>query len=139
MTLIRLTDWDRRLTGVTEKHIGLPMVWGESDCLLTVADAIEAITGKDFAEKIRGTYSDEQGAARAMRRRKCATVEDVLARRFPETGRFSAMRGDVGIVEIEGVITAGYVTEYGFAVRGESGLQFLPLTQIKRAFAIGER
>ena len=65
----------------------MPGTWGVADCLLTVADAVEAVTGVDLAAKVRGTYSSELGAAKLMRRRKCADVEAVLAKLFPPVGR----------------------------------------------------
>jgi hypothetical protein len=135
--LTRLPDWDRRLARVTEKHMALPGVWGESDCLLTVADAIEAVTGKDLAVRIRGKYSSEIGAAKLMRRRGCANVEEVLAKRFPPVGRLLAKRGDVGTVERQGVLAAGYITEYGMAVKTERGLEFVPQTDIRSAYQVG--
>lgn len=139
MKLNRLPDWDRRLACVTEKHIGMPAEWGVCDCLLTAADAIEAVTGKDLASSIRGTYSDQLGALRAMRRRKCKTVEEVFAKRFPAIGPLSAWRGDVGVIDINGVLSAGYFTEYGFAVKADHGLVFRPMTDVARAFQIGGR
>lgn len=135
--LTRLPDWDRRLARVTEKHLTLPGAWGESDCLLTVADAVEAVTGQDPAARIRGKYSSEIGAAKLMRRRGCADAEMVLAKLFLPVGRLLAQRGDVGTVERGGVIAAGYVTEYGFAVKTDRGLEFLPQTEIRSAFKIG--
>lgn len=139
MKLDRLPDWDRRLACVTEKHISMPAVWGECDCLLTAADAIAAVTGRDVAKAIRGTYSDQNGALRAMRRRKCKTVLDVFAKRFVEIGSLSAWRGDVGVVEIDGILSCGYFTEYGFAVKADHGLVFRPLTDVVHAFQIGAR
>ena len=134
--MTRLPDWDRRLARVTEKHMRSPGVWGESDCLLTVADAIEAVTGVDHAAKVRGKYSTPAGAAKLMRRRKCANVEDVLARLFAETGRLLARRGDVATVERDGEIAAGFVTDQGVAVKNERGLTFVPQAQIRKAFRV---
>lgn len=137
MIFTRRGDWDRRLARVTEKHIELAGTWGEADCLLTVADAIEAVTGKDPAKAIRGKYSTEIGAAKLLRRRKMTTVEDALAALFPPVGRLLAQRGDVGVIDKNGVLAAGYVTEYGFAVKTERGLSFHPQTEIKSAFKVG--
>lgn len=134
--MTRLPDWDRRLARVTEKHMRSPGVWGESDCLLTVADAIEAVVGVDHAAKVRGRYTTPAGAAKLMRQRKCANVEEVLAKRLPEIGRLMARRGDVGTVERDGEIAAGFVTEYGVAVKGERGLVFVPQTQLRKAFRV---
>lgn len=135
--MTRHPDWVKRLNRVTEKHMRLPGVWGTSDCILTVADAVEAVTGKDMAARVRGTYSTPAGAAKLIRRRKCADVEQVLAKYFKETGRLMALRGDVASVMLDdGQLAAGYVTEYGVAVKGERGLRFVPQTLIRKAFEV---
>lgn len=135
--LERLADWDRRLIAVTVRHLSTPAVWGVSDCLLTVADAIEAVTGVDPAAKIRCRYETEAGAARLLRRRKMTTVEDALAKLLPETGRLLAQRGDVGTIDLDGAIAAGFLTDRGFAVKDVRGLVFHPQTAVRRAFKVG--
>ena len=139
-TLPRLQDWDRRLARVTEKHLRLAGEWGGSDCLLTAMDAVEAVTGQDPAQKVRGTYSTEQGAAKLLRRRKAEDVEQMLAKLFPVLpSAFMAMRGDLAVVERDGVVSAGYVCEYGVAVKTETGLAFVPVTSIRSAYQVGDR
>lgn len=133
----RLPDWDIRLAAVTSKHMALAGQWGVSDCLITVADAVRAVLGVDLAQTIRGKYKTEIGAAKLLKRRGYDTVEDALADRFAPVNRFSAQRGDVGVYERQGVFCAGYVTEYGFAVKTEHGLEFVPVTDIKTAFRVG--
>jgi hypothetical protein len=139
MQLIRSPGWERRLARVTEKHISLPGEWGVSDCLLTMADAVEAVTETDIMVKWRGKYKTEAGAAKLMKKNGCDTVEDVLRDffRLPPVGRLSARRGDVGIVLQGGQPTAGYVCEYGFAAKGPRGLTFHDLTDIVTAFKVG--
>lgn len=136
----RLPDWDRRLARVTEKHLRLAGEWGVSDCLMTAMDAVEAVTGFDPAARVRGTYSTEQGAAKLLRRRKVDTVEQMLAKMFPTLpSAFSALRGDVVVVERNGVLSAGYVCEYEVAVKTETGLAFVGITEIRKAFQVGAR
>ncbi|MBN9243933.1 MAG: hypothetical protein J0I98_14170 [Mesorhizobium sp.] len=135
----RVSDWDRRLARVTEKHLSLPGEWGVSDCLLTAADAFEAVTGIDYAAAIRGKYSTEQGAAKLLRRRKCKTVEDALARLFPPTPVLLARRGDAATVERDGTIYSGYVCEYGISMKTLAGLTFVPVTEARSAFQVGAR
>lgn len=135
--LTRLPDWERRLAAVVEHHLDTPGEWGISDCLLTVMDAVEAVTGVDPAAKVRGKYSTELGAVRTLRRRKLADVEAALASLFPPVGRLMAQRGDVGIVERDGEVAAGFITERGLAVKIETGLTFYPQTEIKTAFKVG--
>lgn len=133
----RENDWDHRLARVTEKHMRLSGEWGATDCLLTVGEAIEAVTGNDPFAAYRGRYKTERGAARVMRRNGCKDVEAVLARLFQPVGRLLAQRGDVGTVMQGGALTAGYVTEYGFAAKGPNGLIFHPVTEIVSAFKVG--
>lgn len=135
--MTRIDDWERRLARVTEKHLSLPGEWGVADCLLTVADAIEAVTGTDPAADIRGRYKTEIGARRLMKRKGFDDVEAVLAALFPRVGRLLAQRGDVAVVRRGDVLSAGYVTEYGVAVKTATGLSFVPQTDIHAAFRVG--
>ena len=125
-------QWDKRLVAVTEAHINTPLVWGKSDCLLTACDAIEAMTGVDPAADIRGNYKSKAGAYRLIKQRGYDSLGSVLADRFAEIPVAMAGRGDVGIYQN----TVGYFCEYGFAVKGEDGLRFLPRTMAERAFKV---
>nr|WP_278377181.1 hypothetical protein [Brucella anthropi] len=116
----------------TEAHLYTPLVWGRSDCILTVADAVEAVLDDDPAKDIRGKYKSKVGAYRLVRQRGFKSVADVLASRFEEIPVALAQRGDLGVYEN----TAGYFCEYGFAVKGEDGLRFLPRTVAEKAFKV---
>lgn len=137
--MTRLPDWDRRLALVTEKHMRLPGEWGVSDCLLTAADAIEAVTGNDVMAKWRGRYKTETGAARMLRREGCETVDDAMRLVFglKPKGRLMAQRGDVGTMMRGDEIVAGYFCEHGFAAKGEGGLVFHPVTDVLAAYEVG--
>lgn len=137
LQLTRFSDWDRRLARVVNRHIGLPGQWGVADCLLTFADAVEAITGTDPAASIRGRYKTATGALGLIRRKGFDDVEGVLASLFPPVGRLLAQRGDGGVVERGGMLAAGFVCDRGFALKVETGLVFLPQTEIKSAFKVG--
>ncbi|TPL30171.1 hypothetical protein [Mesorhizobium sp. B2-4-7] len=139
LTLTRLPDWDRRLARLVPEIATTPGVWGQSDCLLTAAAGVEAVTGVDIMEPWRGRYKSEAGAARLMRREGCRTVEDVFRDYFglPEIGRLMAQRGDVGVVEQAGVLCAGFMCDLGFLVRTEAGRLILPQTAVKTAFKVG--
>lgn len=137
----RVADWELRLVDVSENHMGIAPDWGVSDCLLTAADAIQAVTGIDPLKQFRGKYTTEHGAAKLMKKNKCADVEDVFEKYLglKQVGRLSARRGDVGVIMIEGHATAGYFMEYGFAVKQINGLSFFPRTDVKTAFQVGAR
>ncbi len=129
---MRHHDWEKRLVATTEAHLYTPLVWGRSDCILTVADAVEAVLDDDPAKDIRGKYKSKVGAYRLVRQRGFKSVADVLASRFEEIPVALAQRGDLGVYEN----TAGYFCEYGFAVKGEDGLRFLPRTVAEKAFKV---
>ncbi|PRD42138.1 hypothetical protein C5748_18495 [Phyllobacterium phragmitis] len=125
-------DWEKRLVAVTERHLRTPCVWGEDDCLLTVADAIEAMTGTDHAADIRGKYKSKTGAYRLIKKRGYPDLASVLGSLFEGIPPAIAMRGDVGIYDS----TAGYFTEYGFALKADDGLRFIPRTMVDKAFKV---
>ncbi len=129
---MRHPEWEKRLVAVTEAHLSTPLVWGKSDCILTAADAVEAVLGDDPAKDIRGNYKSKTGAYRLIRQRGFKSVSDVLASQFEEVPVALAQRGDLGVYDK----TAGYFCEYGFAVKGEDGLRFLPRTMAERAFKV---
>nr|WP_313011596.1 hypothetical protein [Brucella intermedia] len=116
----------------TEAHLNSPLVWGQSDCILTAADAVEAVLGDDPAKDIRGKYKSKTGAYRLIRQRGFKSVADALSSLFEEIPVALAQRGDLGVYEN----TAGYFCEYGFAVKGEDGLRFLPRTMAEKAFKV---
>ncbi|WGG61952.1 hypothetical protein QA414_15665 [Brucella intermedia] len=117
---------------ITEAHLSTPLVWGRSDCILTAADAVDAVLGDDPAKDIRGKYKSKTGAYRLIKQRGFQSVADVLASKFEEIPSALAQRGDLGTFEN----TAGYFCEYGFAVKGEDGLRFLPRTIAEKAFKV---
>lgn len=135
----RLPDWDTRLADLSTVQLEVAPEWGSTDCLLTVGEAMEAVTGTNPLAKFKGKYTTEQGAAKLMRRHKCKTVEDVFEKylKLIPVGRLSARRGDVGVMVIQGQLAAGYFTNHGFAVKQESGLGFFPVTEVKTAFRVG--
>ncbi|TGR32993.1 hypothetical protein EN792_006145 [Mesorhizobium sp. M00.F.Ca.ET.149.01.1.1] len=138
LTLTRLPDWDRRLARMVNEHNKTPGEWGTSDCLLTVMDAVVAVTGFDPADDIRGgKYSTPAGATKILLKRGFADVEAALASLFPPVATLMAQRGDVGVVERDGVLSCGFVCDRGFAVKDERGLSFIPQTEIKSAFKVG--
>ncbi|KAB2782534.1 hypothetical protein F9L00_03440 [Brucella anthropi] len=117
---------------ITEAHLNSPMVWGQSDCILTAADAVEAVLGDDPAKDIRGKYKSKTAAYRLIKQRGFKSVAEALSSLFEEIPVALAQRGDLGVYEN----TAGYFCEYGFAVKGEDGLRFLPRTMAEKAFKV---
>lgn len=47
------------------KWMGTPFVWGQSDCMIVLADWVLAVTGRDPARDLRGLYDDRVSCQRA--------------------------------------------------------------------------
>lgn len=65
---------------------------GRADCCLAIADAVERMTGHDFAAPLRG-YTNRFGAIRALLRNGHRSVASYLDAKLPRTARPRA--GDV--------------------------------------------
>lgn len=135
----RVPSWDRALEDLATAHVSISPEWGVSDCLMTAADAIKAVTGEDPLSQFRGKYKTEAGAARKMRANDCETVKDVLETylQLEPVNRLSARRGDVGVMLINDEYVAGFICGSGFAVKQPHGLTFFPVTDIEQAYKVG--
>ena len=114
----------------------VPGEWGVSDCWMLACDAYEAVTGGALAPDLRG-YDSEKTGYRLFARHGFTTVGEALAAHLPEIPRLMAGRGDLCVVERNGVESCGVVTSIGVAVKTEEGLAHLPVTDIKTAFRVG--
>ena len=69
-------------------------ICGKYDCCMFAADIVKAKTGKDLAEKYRGTYTTELGAAKALK--KYGTMTETLDANFDRLDDINfAKRGDI--------------------------------------------
>lgn len=145
LILTRPEGWERRLVAAIEHHSEVPGEWGRSDCWMMALDGIEAVTGVRLFPALR-RYKSEAGGYRAFAKLGFTTVEEAFASALEPIGRFSAMRGDVGVVEREGLISAGVFDGEGLAVKTlygdakhivRSDVQRFPLSAVKSAFKVG--
>lgn len=135
----RVAGWDRALEDLATAHVSITPEWGVSDCLMTAADAIKAVTGEDPLSQFRGKYKTEAGAARKMRANGCENVRKVFETylQLEPVNRLSARRGDVGVISINDEYVAGFICGSGFAVKQPHGLTFFPVTDIDQAYKVG--
>ena len=149
---MRHPDWEERLNAVVAKHQAMPGEWGKSDCWTLTMDAIKAVRGKGVLTKLRG-YKSEAAGYRVFAKAGFKTVEEALASILEPVAGLMAQRGDVGVIERDGVISSGVFTSAGFAVRTIYGhtetidgkrvetvtgydLQFFPPSAVKQAFQV---
>lgn len=94
----RLPDWFTRLGGLVSSRLDEPFTWGERDCCLWAADAVQAVTGVDQAADLRGTYSTAYGAARVLA--QTGGLAALCTQRLgPEVAPVAAQVGDIGLVD----------------------------------------
>ena len=149
---MRHPDWEERLNAVVAKHQAVPGEWGKSDCWTLTMDAIRAVRGKGVLTKL-AKYKSEAAGYRVFAKAGFKTVEEALASVLEPVPVLMAQRGDVGVIERDGVISSGVFTSAGFAVRTIYGhaetidgkrvetvtgydLQFFPPSAVKQAFQV---
>lgn len=139
---MRLRGWEDRLTAVIERHLALPPEYGVSDCFVIADDGVEACLGQRLHQlagqpPVTG-YKSELGAARLLRRRGFNGVSNAFGSVFAEVPPALAQRGDVGVVEHEGVEAGGLFTQLGFFTRIAGGpAVFLPASAARIGYRVG--
>lgn len=128
----RFEDWPTRFSTFLDARRTTRFAYGAHDCCLFVADALEVITGIDFAAEFRNRYHSAFGARRRIREIcPSATVAAIAALIFGAYGLREispayAQRGDVlalslaregivlGLISLDGmpIIAA----EYGWGI-----------------------
>jgi hypothetical protein len=149
----RYPDWQTRLDVFLRENGNRRFKYGEWDCCLFVASAIEAMTGVDPAQKYRGKYSTMREARDVAEdvwlpfdsRRSswiAFLVEAVTEQnQMVEVSRYRARRGDVALIKRSSGHSLGIVSLNGSSVTVVAGdcLIGIPFSRIKsaRAWRVG--
>lgn len=96
---MRREDWPERLVAYIDARAAEPFAWGHNDCVTFAADWVVEATGVDPIPDYRKPYG-EVSANRALR--KLGGIADATSARLTEKPPSFAMRGDIGLIEIEG-------------------------------------
>lgn len=110
-----------------------PFVWGGLDCVGFVARCVEACIGSD-AMPAMPTWADEKSARRALK--KEGGLAAAIAGRFEEVPVAMAGRGDIGIVEHDGVTSAVVCTGLNWIGKTEAGVIALSQGHVSKAFRV---
>lgn len=65
--LTRLPDWAPRLSALVVARLEQPFAWGSNDCVAFVADALQAMHGRDLMAEFRTQRGNARQAARQLR------------------------------------------------------------------------
>lgn len=129
----RLRDWQSRLAALLAASEARPFEWGQHDCGLFVADAVQAITGHDPGADLRGRYRCAAGAARLLK--PLGGVPGLARSRFgDEIPPALAQPGDVGLMLDEGRPTLLLCLGGCWAGPGEQGLARVPAARVAQAW-----
>jgi hypothetical protein len=130
--LTRDLKWESLLDKFFLENMKRPFVWGEWDCGLFAAGAIQVMTGVDLAEPYRGRYSDEAGA-RALGSAE-SIAESIGLQECPPN---FAHRGDLVLLSNTPDPCLGILGMDGRAVMvTDNGLTFLKRTRILRSWHV---
>lgn len=62
----RAENWPEALNDYIDSIRKSPFAWGTLDCCMMAADAVQDMTGEDFASDFRGKYDDPVSAYKAL-------------------------------------------------------------------------
>lgn len=136
MEISKIPNWERSLFDYIQAAETRPFLWGNFDCCLFPAGAIESMTGYDPAAIFRGTYSTEEEASEMLE--QASGMQGMAASMLEPIGLVTippayAQRGDIGCLSLS--FQQGLITEVGavciggsFAVLEQRGLRSIPLT-----------
>lgn len=154
-----MAGWESRLNSFIKARQGSGFVWGENDCCLFGADAVQIQTGIDPAIWFRDKYDTEKGALKSLTvflkekfpnikiggfsfsdRVEMVTVKVLSDINALEVNPLSAKRGDIMFATLDGDICGIGVVELSgthfIAPSLKNGLQRLPVKEAKRAWTL---
>jgi len=132
----KLADWEARLSHLVSEAHAQRFAWGKLDCCLWAAACVEAQTGVDHADGIRGTYDDAAGAARIVKRMGGLRGIGALAGRAVPP--LSAMHGDIGLVRSNGKPVLALCAGPLWLVITSQGLLSVPLREAIMCWRTGD-
>lgn len=128
---MRVDLWESKLDEYL-KTVG-PFEWGQNDCCLFAANAVEVITGIDPAKKYRG-YKTKLGAAKKL---KDLGIEGAWTKEFGDPINPKLLRrGDVVLFDNEGSLAVGICIGSQFAAVGETGVLLFSMKQALKGWRI---
>ncbi|MDP2738703.1 MAG: hypothetical protein Q8O82_08385 [Pseudorhodobacter sp.] len=134
---MRLPDWQPRLLAFIASSVARPFVYGQHDCALFAAGAVQAMCGVDLAAAWRGHYATRLGGIRALRRAGFRDHIDVAARQFAEVAAAAARVGDLAVVAGDDGPALGLVQgPMIYVLRPGGGLGLVPLASATRIFRV---
>lgn len=136
--MIRKPDWRGQLSRYIEHTKVLPFEWGELDCGLFAAGAVEAMTGVDVAANLRRKYTNMAEFQNLLKIRGYTDYAAFVGEHFERVSPSPvfAQHGDIAAVNTPDGIALGIVGGSEIFVMMQTGLGVVPLTDAKRAWRV---
>lgn len=133
MTPARLRDWRPRLVAYLETVREQPFVYGQHDCALFVAGAVQAMTGEDLATAYRGRYQSLKTGLKLI----TGSHIDLVRATFDEIAPPFAQIGDIAVIGEVGTPALGiFEGESVMVLRDGGGLGLMPRAAATFAFRV---
>ncbi len=127
---MKLNNWTTTLSGLIESRRHRSFEWGVHDCMLWPSDVVEALTGKDPAAGLRGTYSTALSAMRIVTAHGgLAELISTQLNLQPTSTKF-AHRGDVVLFGSPERLCGGVCLGDVAAFVDVEGLKFTPMKHV---------
>lgn len=134
----RFTFWRTALFDYVHASAPKPFRWGEHDCGLFAAGAVQAMTGEDFAADFRGRYTSLGSGLRQLRKAGFDNHAEMAASLLHEIHPSMAQIGDIAAINVEGHIALGiFQGERIYVLRpGAAGIGTVLRLDAERAFRV---
>ena len=130
----RRTDWVAQMWLTIEDHADAEFLWGVNDCCLFIARVIDAMTESSHELDLASQYSDQATALAYIDSHGSLEAAVTYHLGEPVSGR--ALRGDAVMCANNGNPCLGICVGSTVACVGESGLSWLPRSDILTRWAI---
>lgn len=120
-----------------ERMATTPFVDGTTDCILTPADWLIENGWPDPAADLRGRYRTALGRERLLKR--LGGIEQVVCQRMSAAGLVMAeraVRSDVGLVSLHGLIFGAIFLGERWAIQSKAGLYSASPDRVVRAWSV---
>ncbi len=136
--IARKDSWNSSLQKFILASRNKPLSYGIFDCMLFLADAVQAMTDVDLAEDFRGQYFTYEGGMQLLRRHGIESFDDLILKHLGRTPIALAHVGDVVLAtNREGIVGGGIIQGEGIYVLNErGGISTIPRSQARVAFHI---
>lgn len=132
---MKTPGWENRLIEYIATIRARDYAPSELDSGMFPAGAVAAMTGVDHVASWRGKYKTAARGKAMLRRKGYADYVEFVASLFEEhPSPLMAQRGDLVVIEQDGVSVLGIAQGEHIYVMTLKGLGLVPLTRAKRAF-----